>query len=156
LVLAGLTRTENVKQKQGMPWLSDIPVLGYAFGGETTVNRVRNVLVTLDVATVAGLVDAKSGAPLTLDEVAKIKGDAKLSDKERFDSMAPIGDKQLANNSVMKGLLESSEKLTQQVSNQSAEQSLGKASESLAEEDAVSIPDAKIGFDQWLLDPAKK
>jgi hypothetical protein len=140
LVLAGLTRTENIKQKQGAPWLGDLPVIGYAFGGETTVNRVRNVLVTLDVATIAGLVDEKSGAPLTAEEVAKIKGNEKLSEKERFDSMAPISEKQLANNAVVKDVQDTTAKLADQV----------------AEKTPVNTPEVKFGFDQWLLDPAKK
>ncbi len=140
LVLAGLTRTENIKQKQGVPWLGDLPVLGYVFGGETSVNRVRNVLITLDVATMAGLVDPKSGVPLSLEEVAKIKGDEKLSDKERFDSMAPLSEKQLADSAVAKGLLETQANLADQV----------------AEKTPVKIPEIKFGFDQWLLDPTKK
>jgi type II secretory pathway component GspD/PulD (secretin) len=140
LVLAGLTRTEGIKQKQGAPWLGDLPVLGYVFGSETSVNRVRNVLVTLDVATVAGLVDSNSGAPLSLEDVAKIKGNEKLSDKERFNSMAPLSEKQLPNNAVAKGVLDARAQVADQV----------------AEKAPLDIPAVTFGFDQWLLDPAKK
>ena len=54
LVLAGLTRTEKVKQKAGIPILSEIPILGYLFGGETTVDRTTDVVVTLDTTTTVG------------------------------------------------------------------------------------------------------
>jgi hypothetical protein len=72
--------------------------------------------------------------------VAKIKGDAKLSDKERFEAMAPLGEKEVASNAVMKGLQEAKTKLADQV----------------ADKAPVEIPEARFGFDQWLLDPAKK
>jgi type II secretory pathway component GspD/PulD (secretin) len=54
LLLGGLTRTEKVKQKSGMPFLSEIPGLGYLFGGETTIDRETNVVLSLDTTTTVG------------------------------------------------------------------------------------------------------
>jgi len=51
LAVSGLTRNEDVRQKSGMPWLSDITVLGYLFGGETTMNNKTDVVITLDCTT---------------------------------------------------------------------------------------------------------
>ncbi len=47
IVLGGLTKKEKVKMHQGVPLLSDIPVLGYLFGGDTTVDRENKVIVVL-------------------------------------------------------------------------------------------------------------
>lgn len=54
LVLGGLHRLEKVKTKAGIPWLSEIPVLGYLFGSETTADRETTVLVTLNTVTSVG------------------------------------------------------------------------------------------------------
>ncbi len=48
LILAGLRRTERITQRAGVPWLSDIPYLGYLFGGDTDIDRTTDVVITLD------------------------------------------------------------------------------------------------------------
>ena len=54
-VLAGLKRHESVRSKNGVPFLSKIPVLGWALGGETNSNRNLDLVVivtpTFDVST---------------------------------------------------------------------------------------------------------
>ena len=47
LVLSGFTRKSDVKTKLGVPYLMDIPLLGYAFGREVRVKREREVVVVL-------------------------------------------------------------------------------------------------------------
>jgi len=51
LVLAGLTRTEKNESKQGAPFLSTIPVLGYLFGGENNINRQKQIIVVIEAET---------------------------------------------------------------------------------------------------------
>lgn len=47
LVLGGLKRTVDVKTTNGIPWLRDIPWLGYLFGREISVKREKNLVVIL-------------------------------------------------------------------------------------------------------------
>jgi len=45
--VGGLRRTEDVKQTQKMPFLGDLPVLGWLFGHEATVDRETEMVVVL-------------------------------------------------------------------------------------------------------------
>lgn len=80
LVLAGLSRTEKVVQKSGMPWLGDLPLLGYLFSGETKVDRTKRILIVLETTISAGLVDPSTDRPLSLEEVARLKSQNPFGD----------------------------------------------------------------------------
>jgi hypothetical protein len=75
-VLAGLKRTENVKSKNGVPFFSRIPVVGWIFGGETNSNREVELVVvitpTFDVSSDSKIEKVESKIKMTADEqVAK-------------------------------------------------------------------------------------
>lgn len=79
-VVSGLKRKHNVKETAKAPGLGSLPVLGYLFGGETTVNREDDILIVVtphfylpsqaiihtlpEVKEVAGLVEGKIIKPL--------------------------------------------------------------------------------------------
>ncbi|MBN1866552.1 hypothetical protein JW916_04595 [Candidatus Sumerlaeota bacterium] len=69
LLLAGLKRTEKVKQKAGAPWLCDIPILGYLFGGETSLDRATDIVVTLDTTTGVQTADMTKEIVMLEDEM---------------------------------------------------------------------------------------
>lgn len=46
-VLGGIKRTVNVQTASGIPFLRDIPWIGYAFGREVTTKRERNLVVVM-------------------------------------------------------------------------------------------------------------
>ncbi len=54
LLLSGLTRTEEIETKSGMPFLSSIPVLGYLFGGEQSINREKQIVIVVESETERG------------------------------------------------------------------------------------------------------
>ena len=54
LVLSGLTRTEKINSKAGMPWLSRVPVLGYMVGGENNINRQKQLVIVIETETETG------------------------------------------------------------------------------------------------------
>jgi len=68
LVLAGLKRSENLKQKSGIPLLSDIPILGWLFGGELVEKRGSDILVTLTPTVSVGSASAIE-IPVSLQKV---------------------------------------------------------------------------------------
>jgi len=47
ICVGGLRRTEDIKQTQKMPFLGDLPVLGWLFGHEATVKRETELVVVL-------------------------------------------------------------------------------------------------------------
>ncbi len=95
LALAGLTRSEKVKQKNGVPWLSDLPVLGYLFGGETKVDRKKNVVITLETTTCVGLVDPQDHTvALTYDEWTKLAAEGNYQDLD-CKGIVPSADDQV-------------------------------------------------------------
>lgn len=47
LVVGAIHRAEKVKSKQGAPFLSSIPIVGWAFGGETNINRENDLVMVL-------------------------------------------------------------------------------------------------------------
>jgi Flp pilus assembly secretin CpaC len=124
LALGGLTRTEKVKQKNGVPWLSDLPVLGYIFGGETKLDRKKNVIITLETTPCVGLVEKGSNVPLTFDEFTRL---AALGD-EGYDAMD------------CKGISLAAEDVN------TVNEAMGIQK--------PGVPETKFGFDQWLIDPA--
>jgi type II secretory pathway component GspD/PulD (secretin) len=54
LVLAGLNRDEKVETKAGMPYLSELPVLGYLFGGENNIDRQTQIVIVIEALTETG------------------------------------------------------------------------------------------------------
>lgn len=52
ITLGGLVRQNRVDSTNGMPWLSDIPGLGYLFGGESRLDKKTMVLVTFRIRVV--------------------------------------------------------------------------------------------------------
>jgi type II secretory pathway component GspD/PulD (secretin) len=71
-VLAGLKRNETVKTKNGVPFFSKIPVVGWAFGGETNSKRNVELVVvitpTFDVSTDSKIEKVESKIRMTADE----------------------------------------------------------------------------------------
>lgn len=76
LILAGLTKAEKVKAKNGMPFLGDLPVLGYIFSGETTSNVVKDIVVTLEVKTSIGIANGRPVSQAMSAEMADVKSAA--------------------------------------------------------------------------------
>ena len=48
ICVGGIRRTEDVKQTQKIPFLGDIPVLGYFFGHEHTVKREKSMVIVIE------------------------------------------------------------------------------------------------------------
>lgn len=44
-IIATLKRSNDIEESAKAPWLGDLPLLGYLFGGETDVNRESNVII---------------------------------------------------------------------------------------------------------------
>jgi type IV pilus assembly protein PilQ len=44
-VIGGLSKEKTDKSESGLPWLKDIPILGYLFKGERTGNNMDEVLI---------------------------------------------------------------------------------------------------------------
>ncbi len=45
IVISGLTKNRKMKNKSGVPWLKDIPVLGWLFKGESKDHEMEEVLI---------------------------------------------------------------------------------------------------------------
>jgi len=73
-VLAGLKRQETVKSKNGIPFLSSLPVIGWLTGGETNSAREVELVVvvtpTFDVSSDSKIEKAEAKLKLTADEQA--------------------------------------------------------------------------------------
>lgn len=54
LVLSGLKRNEKTESKAGAPGLSNLPVLGYLFGGENNINRDSEIIVVIECKSETG------------------------------------------------------------------------------------------------------
>ncbi len=128
IVLAGLTRTEKIKQKVGAPFFSDLPLIGYLFGGETKFDRTKNLIIVLDTTISAGLVRAGSLAPLTAAEVTDLKS------RNAFGEMKPASMAISEANKIV----------------------MSQATDTAADGQDLDVPFNPFGFDQWLLDPAKR
>ncbi len=63
LVIAGLTRDEKVETKQGIPFLSSLPGLGYLFGGENNINRKTQLLIVIECEVETGGESVLANAP---------------------------------------------------------------------------------------------
>lgn len=112
-VLGGLTRTTTVKSGGGIPFLRDIPVLGYAFGREVSTKRQKEVLV-LVTPRFKLCPMSEPNPPVALEEILKL-AKAPLADKEKalavpmdafgFDQwlLDPIADARMNATGVIKG-----------------------------------------------------
>lgn len=73
-VVAGLKRKESVKSKNGIPWLSSLPVLGWLTGQETNSEREVELVVvitpTFDVSTESKVEVVESKILMSEDENA--------------------------------------------------------------------------------------
>lgn len=78
LVLSGLKRNEDVVQKAGMPFLGDIPVLGYLFSGETSAVHTTDVVITLDVQVSTGVGSRMELSPEMARMVSSVEGDEEV------------------------------------------------------------------------------
>ncbi len=71
-VLAGITRHETVKSRNGVPFFSKLPVIGWVFGGETNSQREVELVVvvtpTFDVSTDSKIEKVEAKLKLTADE----------------------------------------------------------------------------------------
>jgi general secretion pathway protein D len=47
IVIGGLIQTQKTKSSSGVPFLKDIPVLGYAFGGHGSNNNKTELLIAI-------------------------------------------------------------------------------------------------------------
>ncbi len=83
LVLSGLTRTEKIQSKAGMPFLGSLPYVGWLFGGETTVSREKEILITIECETETGGESRLANPPAIQTIEQQIKGDVELP-KNRF------------------------------------------------------------------------
>jgi type IV pilus assembly protein PilQ len=45
IVISGLTRQKNIEGERGLPWLKDVPVLGWLFKGESKSQLMEEVLI---------------------------------------------------------------------------------------------------------------
>ena len=75
LVLSGMTRTEKVNHNQGMPWLSSIPGLGYLFGGETSINREKQIVVVIESESELGGESTLANAPEIRSMALQVSGE---------------------------------------------------------------------------------
>jgi general secretion pathway protein D len=91
IILGGLIETSKQKQASGVPWLKDLPFLGYAFRS-TTQQEIRNELIVLIRPTVlptpeiaaAAATSEKLAMPLVRQMEREVqKEDARRSRKEK-------------------------------------------------------------------------
>ncbi|MCX7014821.1 MAG: hypothetical protein NTW86_20110 [Candidatus Sumerlaeota bacterium] len=78
-VVGGLARTEKAKTKQGAPWLSALPVLGYLFGQEANVDRQDTIVMVLTPNIYTG---AQSDMEMPAEAktiIAQAKGEAEVA-----------------------------------------------------------------------------
>lgn len=75
-LLGGLTRQEKIQSKQGMPFLSSIPVLGYLFGGENNISRETQIVIVIEVNSETGG-ESKLADPPEIQTIAnQVTGEA--------------------------------------------------------------------------------
>lgn len=71
-VLSGLRRDSDVKAKNGVPFLSDLPVLGWLFGGESNARRETDVIVVVtprfDVSSESKIEQVETKIKMTEDQ----------------------------------------------------------------------------------------
>lgn len=65
IVLGGLTKTTEISSKRGIPFLKDIPVLGYVFGNEVKQKRESAIVIFLKPTIKGGGSDESGRAPAT-------------------------------------------------------------------------------------------
>jgi type II secretory pathway component GspD/PulD (secretin) len=96
-LVAGLTRSEKVNQKAAVPWLGDIPIIGYVFGGTTKLDRDSCIVISMQSTCSIGYVNPADGRALTNEEVKALK------DKQDFKGLTP---KSLAISDVEKNIMD--------------------------------------------------
>ena len=95
-VLAGLKRTAAVKRSAKVPFLGDIPVLGWLFGNETNINRENNVLIVVKPKFLLGTASDFEMADEAKTIIAQAKGESTLQipkNKWGFDQWLLDADK---------------------------------------------------------------
>jgi len=45
IVISGLSKQRNTNTESGVPWLKDVPVLGWLFKGEQKADQMQEVLI---------------------------------------------------------------------------------------------------------------
>jgi type II secretory pathway component GspD/PulD (secretin) len=58
-VIGGIRRQEHVSKTEKMPFLGSLPVIGYVFGGETSTNKITDMIVAVQPI---GIMDYKLAA----------------------------------------------------------------------------------------------
>ena len=75
IVISGLTKQKNLQGTSGVPWLKDIPVLGWLFKGEGTSESMEEVLIFITPrilpATIAAVKPAEGERPAGTDAGGK-------------------------------------------------------------------------------------
>jgi hypothetical protein len=72
VTVGGMVRSRRVDGANQMPWLGDIPVLGYLFGGESQLDQKSMVIVTLKTRVMA--FDEDNRSPEEIDAENKVAG----------------------------------------------------------------------------------
>lgn len=78
-VVGGLARTEKTKQKQGAPWLSALPVVGYLFGQEANTDREDTIVMVLTPNIYTGAASDMEMPAEAKNVIAQATGQAELA-----------------------------------------------------------------------------
>lgn len=70
IVISGLTKQKTFGKDTGIPWLKDIPALGWLFKGEATSENMEEVLIfiTPKILQQVNIADAKQASPAAVSE----------------------------------------------------------------------------------------
>ena len=69
IVIGGLKRQVRVSNNTGIPFLKSLPIIGYAFGGETELNKNTEMVVAIQPV---GIVDYKMAYNVAADDQSVI------------------------------------------------------------------------------------
>jgi type IV pilus assembly protein PilQ len=61
IVISGLTKQRGLSSVSGLPWLKDIPVLGWLFKGEGTTESMEEVLIFITPKILPAMIAAVEG-----------------------------------------------------------------------------------------------
>jgi len=77
IVISGLTKQKILGRDTGVPWLKDIPVMGWLFKGEATSENMEEVLIfiTPKILQQVNIADAKQASPAALSGKPEKKAD---------------------------------------------------------------------------------
>ncbi len=70
ITIGGLSRTQRIDSANKMPWLGDIPVLGYLFGGESRLEHKASVFMVLSARVAEAGVNNASAEDLEIADRA--------------------------------------------------------------------------------------